>query len=178
MSINLSSPWLTLHNLKNWIRHRTWDRYHIVKLRDVAPGYLEPEDRMFLSMMQILCDYVECELPHHDWACNQGSKKKPATRDREGGLAYLDWEIGLRMDETCGVDPDQPHYGARSSQSIAASEVKEIYLWYRDTYLNRDDPWTNQPVDGDKAMALDERRYEEDARYMKRLVDVRRSMWT
>ena len=44
-----------------WIRHRTTDRYHIVKL-DMKPHYCDVDERMFLACFSLLGDFVEHEL--------------------------------------------------------------------------------------------------------------------
>jgi hypothetical protein len=173
-----------------WVRHRTINRYDVVWLRDLEPGYYEVEDRLFHSMMQILCDFVERELAWHDWCCDQDSPK-PKSRDRARGLAHLEWAIGLKCDENHGVYPDEAHYGEPTGQAESAAEVKAIYLWYRDVFQKRLDVgdesglYATHETKGPawetackRHHELEEQRYAEEATYMKRLVDVRRSMWT
>lgn len=176
-----------------WIRHRTTDRYDIVWLRDLKPGYYEPEDRLFHSMMQILCDFVELELPWHSWCCEQETPK-PKGRERQKGLEYLDWEASLRWDENHGTHPGDKEYGELMGQAISAMEIKAVYLWYRDVFQKRRDvgdesgmyvaydghyeDWAAWRDACKRHQEIEEQRYAEDAAYMKRLVDIRRSMWT
>jgi hypothetical protein len=182
-----------LSEAKQWIIHRTIDRYDFIWLHDLRPGYHEPETRMFHSMMQILCDFVEIELAHHRWACRSDRDKhpKPKKRDREAGLAHLDWEISLKLDEHMGVYPGEESYGGISPQALAAMEVKAIYLWYRDVFQKRLEEGeesglyacashTGQEWESacKRHRQLEEDHEAEDTQYMKRLIDVRRSMWT
>lgn len=184
------NKWIS--DIGRWIKYRTTDRYDVVRLRDLRPGYYEPETRLLHAMMQILCDFVEVELAWHSYWRNPERSKKPKGRDREAGLAYLDWEVSLKFD--MGVNPGDEHYGEPTPQAIDAAEVKAIYLWYRDVYQKRresgdesglDDAYSSRksnPEEWTAACArhqeLEEARHAEDAEYMKRLVDVRRSMWT
>jgi hypothetical protein len=180
-------------DIQHWFLHRLIPRhrYNVVYLRDLKPGYYEPEDRLFHSMMQILCDFVEVELPWLSRACDPDRTPKPAKRDREAGLRYLDWEIGLKYDEDSGTHPDDPHYGQPTGQAKAAIEIQQIYLWYRDVYQKRLECGEESGLYACKKHEgpewetvckryheLEEDRRDEDAAYMKRLIDVRRSMWT
>jgi hypothetical protein len=178
-------PWKWIDEAYWWVRYRTWSRYHVVRT-DLSPGYTEPETRMFHAMMTILVDFVERELAWMSWCCEYPRGSKPKLPCPARGLAYLDWEIGLKMDERMSVYPEDPEYGQPTPQAKCAAEIKAIYLWYREVYQKRNDPYEGEWPEGKDektAGALrvheeERRRAAEDAEMMKRLVDVREGMWT
>jgi hypothetical protein len=50
----------------NWIRYRTWDRYHVV-VTDMRPGYSDVDEIMFRACFALLRKYVEIELGREAW---------------------------------------------------------------------------------------------------------------
>jgi hypothetical protein len=106
---------------------------------------------------------------------------------RELALRYLNWETQLGNDSP--------------SQSEAATEIRDLYLWYRITRPKRPDPFTHVgdrgvemiPTDDGMytmemtdeyraelttASRLEEEYEEEDTAQLVRLMKVRRNMWT
>lgn len=125
----------------------------------------------------------------------------------EAGLAHLDWEIGLTYDESLFVDPDDPLYGTPTTQALKAKEIKDLYLWWTTVYPNRPDPydvggwsalcetrrsqfddilWEDETDEQQKETRSSlERTHEIEAAYeaedtlmLKRLIDIRKSLWT
>jgi hypothetical protein len=39
------------------------------------------------------------------------------------------------------VDPTDPNYGKPTPQAVRAKEIKELYVWWTETYRNRPDPY-------------------------------------
>ena len=185
-------------SVRQWIRFRTWDKYHVLKM-EVEPGYMDPDERILQSSFQILKDYVEIELSSMHLAGEEAEAgepirdhlarfshffrkaKKRNERNVEAGLAYLDWEI---EDENCA-----------GSQADAAREKKDLYLWwtkershrfelYSDPHLGWDpndsgDPFDN--TDRSRQYALlrkAEEFYEaQDEEMLIRLMKIRKSLW-
>lgn len=54
-------PFYQIMEVVWWIRHRTTNKYHIVKL-DVAPGYSDIDERMLQACFALLCEFVENEV--------------------------------------------------------------------------------------------------------------------
>jgi hypothetical protein len=159
--------------------------------------------RILHGLMETLVDFVEKEKANM-MIFDEDFNPKTST-PREAGLAYLDWEIALTKDEDYfGITKDDPEFGKPTDQALAAQEIKDIYLWWKDVYPNRSDPmdisgWTEYCVDKtplDNALnrnkeehekvkkMLDiidtmERDYEnEETQMLLRLIKVRNSMWT
>lgn len=180
-----------------WIRYRTTDKYHVLKM-DLKPGYYDPDTRMLQAVFQILQDYVEIELASMHDVVSDGdasestgnflkrlgrkiaSRRKRNDRNPESGLAYLDWEIN----ETGG------------NQASDAAEKKELYLWwtqYRPARLNpydtpmipleRNGPIFNQPPGTNREAYklihnLENLYHAEDENMLIRLMKIRSSLWT
>lgn len=53
------NPFQAARDVYWWIVHRTFRRYHIVRLRHLRPGYYPPDLRMLYAMFTILSDYLE-----------------------------------------------------------------------------------------------------------------------
>lgn len=126
-------------NLIYWFRYRTYDRYNIIKISSLKPDYYDTDTRMLHGMFDLLVDFIEIEKAHmhkvfSEEFRNQNYFKKELywalhlfteVRDREQGLAYLDWEIN---ESDC------------KGQAECAKEQKELYLWWKDIRPNRKDP--------------------------------------
>ena len=191
---------MPIDKIKSWIRYRTFDRYHIIKTT-LKPGYYDMDTRLLYGMFDMLVDFVEIEKA---WMNVVFTKRKPWSswgrthwwRSRDEGLVYLEWEIGLG-------DPNLPENERSVYQAEAAKEIKDLYIWWKDVRPNRPDPgqvsgWNkvcdkwNVLSDKDnceeKEREVDaahkkqdeiEKEYEdEDSRMMKRLIDVRKALWT
>ena len=169
---------------KNTVRMKALDR---------ATWY-DCDTRLFEAGFQILVDYVEGELA---WMqiLNEGKDKwyhrwLSVPNARERGLKLLEWEIQLGDDSI--------------SQSKAAKEIRDLYLWYKDVRPTRIDPFSEVPdrplifesdnltfdengqLESDEeyskavmdAFRKEEKQEEEDTAQLVRLMKIRRSMWT
>lgn len=181
------------HKTRNWVRYRTTDRYHVVKL-EIKPGYTDPCNRLLEANFQILKDFVEIELASMQLACDSPSKsdtrlgvldhfkdifnkaRRKNIRNPEAGLRYLNWEI----EESGG------------RQAVNAAEKKALYLWWTIDRPNRfklyEDPhlgWSRQGdvlVKGDNAdyqmiHSLEDFYIKQDQEMLLRLVKIYSSLW-
>lgn len=192
-----------LSEAKWWFLYRTFYRYHIVRCHGLKPGYYEVEDQMMHAMFGLLVDFVELQSAHMHWACSdentrwnrfKNSLRLRDWRSREKGMAHLDWEISLVFDEHMGVPLGDVDYGKPTPQASSAKETKDLYLWWIDERPKRPDPMDasgateaharmkEDPEGFHRAAVLsgeiEEQQHSEDEIMMKRLVAVRRSLWT
>ena len=63
---------LTWHYLVEavwWVRHRTINRNHVVKIATLNPGWHDADKKILHAMFQVLVDFVEGEAPEEniDW---------------------------------------------------------------------------------------------------------------
>lgn len=188
----LSVTWYAIQTrLLNKFRRRK----NTVTMKALTRGqWYDCDTRLFEAGFQILVDYVEGELAwmelinqrkarwHHRWFGIRNA--------RELGLRMLEWEIQLGEDST--------------TQSEAATEIRDLYLWYKDVRPARLDTWRDVPDrpfvveerdDGSKylpsfhedeeyvagihlAAEREEADEQEDTDQLIRIMKIRRSMWT
>jgi len=185
---------------KYWIRYRVFDKYHIIKT-GLKPDHYDMDTRLLHGMFNMLVDFVEVEKA---WMNVVFTNRRPWTawgrtrwwRSRKEGLNYLDWEISLSK-------PHLPEDERNERQAKEAQEIKDLYIWWKDIRPNRLDPsdtsgWSNvcsrwnvmsdkdeseekrKEIDTalKKLTELEEQYEKEDTEMMKRLIDVRKALWT
>jgi hypothetical protein len=212
-----------LHSVRYYINNRWITRTHALSAhaRDIPRGEWRDVGNRFLPcLFNELVDFVEVEQAWHTVAWDQEARAKfkpPLSRrwfkfrtwrSAEAGLDYLDWAAKLRMDEAWGLNPSDKGYGELTLQAKNAAEVKELYLWWKNVYPNRPDPYdasgwnavceeiriANNGSDfadskdpklkkkrerAHRLLQKLEKQYEaEDTEMMIRLIKVRHSLWT
>lgn len=142
-----------LRNAVWWVKHRIIPRhrYHLIDTK-LPPEYYDIDVRMLYGCFSLLVDYVENELPH------ASSVDKKNKSKRQIGLEALDSYIVFNLEE------DQKNH------ADMYQEIKDLYLWWNDVYLKRND---EQYVP-----ELYEQNYQEDNEKLIQLVKLRGFMWT
>jgi hypothetical protein len=72
----------------NWLRYRIWDRYHVVKMKYLEPGYHDATEILIHSMFQVLCDFIEKEKPDEIVAWDSDEEHKHARKEMQ---ELYDW---------------------------------------------------------------------------------------
>lgn len=185
-------PYDVIRHIKIKFKNRFVTKSFLINTKLSRYEWHECEEQLLHGMCEVLVDFVECQKAHMNDLRAKHDKYVPKIKDRrKAGLAYLDWEICLG---------DESPY-----QSKAAEEIKEIYLWWKDVRPYRKDShdlsgWTEycdarrdrgffleEKNDEERAMVREllakaediEDKYEqEDTEMLKRIVDVRKSLWT
>ena len=150
-------PVRKIHDVKYYINNRWVTRTHSLTAhpRDIKPGQWQDVGNLFLPcLFNELVDFVEIEQAwsHIAWDDEARKKYNPpfwATgwfrwrtwRSPQAGLDHLNWAGELRMTEDWGVHSGDKGYGELTGQAKNAREVKELYLWWTETYRNRPDPY-------------------------------------
>jgi hypothetical protein len=213
-----------INDVRYYINNRWISRSHALTAhpRDIRPGdWSDVGSRFLPCLFNELVNFVEVEQAWHHVMWDEEARKQfdvpwyrrswlrlRTWRCPEAGLAYLDWASGLKLDSTWGADPGSSDYGQPTHQALAAREIKELYMWWKEVYPNRPDVydasgWTaycerrralgydildledKTPAEADECKtALDksqeiEAAYEaEDEAMMIRLIRIRDSLWT
>jgi hypothetical protein len=148
----------TLYSIKYYINNRWVTRTHSLTAhpRDIKPGnWCDVGNRFLPCLFNELQDFVEVELAwsHIAWGDKEArAKYEPpfwasgwwrwrTWRCPQAGLDHLDWEMTLTMGDDWGVEKDSPNYGKPTQQAIKAKEIKQLYIWWTQTYRNRPDPY-------------------------------------
>lgn len=145
-----------IYAVKYYINNRFVTRTHSLTAhpRDIRPGnWCDVGNRFLPCLFNELVDFVEVEQAwsHIAW----GSKEDRAKYDPpfwasgwfrwrtwrcpQAGLDHLDWAMTLTNSDWC--DKDDPNYNKPTLQAIRAKEIKDLYIWWTETYRNRPDPY-------------------------------------
>jgi hypothetical protein len=142
----------TLYNAKYYINNRWVTRTHSLTAhaKDIKPGQWQDVGNRFLPcLFNELVDFVEIETAwqHIAWDDDACKKYNPpfyakgwfrwrTWRSAQAGLDHLDWAASLDNSEYA----EEGETIEPTSQATSAKEIKELYLWWTQTYRNRVDP--------------------------------------
>jgi len=211
-------------DVRYYINNRWISRSHALTAhpRDIRPGaWCDVGNRFLPCMFNELVDFVEIEQAWHRCSWDNEARKKYSIpwyrsgwlrlrtwRCAEAGIDYLKWASELKLDHHMGVDPGHDNYGEPTGQALAAREILELYMWWKEVRPQRPDPhdvsgWTEYCVNRrrsgydffdmedrtpeeeetakialDKSQEIEEAHEREDEQMMIRLIRVRNSLWT
>ena len=149
-------PIRKIYDVKYYINNRWVSRTHSLTAhpRDIKPGQWQDVGNRFLPcLFNELVDFVEIETAwsHIAWG-NEETRAKydppfyasgwfrwRTWRCPQAGLDHLDWAMTLTNEEW--LEEDKKHEAVPTSQATSAKEIKELYLWWTETYRNRPDPY-------------------------------------
>lgn len=159
----------------DWVRYRTYDRYHVVKTGK-SPGYSDAREQILNVNFNILKDFVEIETAWRT-RCFSGDltfaeRYIPLyrffvdNRNPEVGLSHFKWAATLD-------DPSLPAHERSPAQAEAAREILVLYNWWVNERPNRKE--AELPEYDDQGMglmaSLDED-FDRDAEDYKKFKDV------
>lgn len=167
----------------DWVAFRTTKRYNVIKIKSLEPNYWDKDTLMLHAVMQLVVDYVEIE-------CSQMHRRvKPSLRDRlirmipwflrsdewyrspESGVLDLKWQATLD-------DPSLPEGERNPKQAQAAQVILEVYTWWKHQRPSREDPNLNPNYHIKDLLKLIRQHSREDAKMLKKIIDVREFLWT
>ena len=148
-------PVRKIYDIKYYINNRWVSRTHSLTAhpRDIKPGQWQDVGNRFLPcLFNELVDFVEIESAwsHIAWGDKEArAKYNPpfwasgwwrwrTWRSPQAGLDHLDWAMTLKFDEDW-FDKENPLHGQPTPQAERAKELKELYVWWTETYRNRPD---------------------------------------
>ena len=146
----------TFYSIKYYINNRWVTRTHSLTAhpRDIKPGnWCDVSNRFLPCLFNELQDFVEVELAwsHIAWGSDEDKAKYKAPfwatgwfrwrtwRCPEAGLDHLDWAMTLTNEEW--LADDKKGEAVPTSQATSAKEIKELYLWWTQTYRTRPDAY-------------------------------------
>lgn len=149
-------PIRKLYDIKYYINNRWVTSTHALTAhpRDIKPGQWQDVGNRFLPcLFNELVDFVEIETAwsHIAWgSAEDRAKYNPpfyasgwfrwrTWRCPQAGLDHLDWAMTLTNAEW--LEEDKKHEAVPTSQAKSAKEIKELYIWWTQTYRNRPDPY-------------------------------------
>lgn len=177
-----------------WVRYRTIDRNHVLRVHTVKPGWMEPDGFMLHACFQLLVDHIEIGLGvrNGSWFQERGIRRWRNRRYPQAGIEHLKWEID---EPDCKIG--QPGH----TQSDHARVKLELYDWWTRLRPLRMEPWSDPRIwkdrtiegltdlslgprgqqrrdSGEMASSLEEIHQEEDQQQLMRLVAIRPGLWS
>ena len=189
------------HSIQYRLKNRFVIKTHALVSHDLKRGQWHDYDkRMFYCLFDSFVDFVEIELA----ANNYGYKGSKKYRNKEAGLDYLKWSMGLVKRE--GEWWPDEEVGESTPQANASKEIYNLYMWYTEIYKNRkssyelsglddyfrdkrtrgidlfeDDPKEDELNASDlyeKNREIEKKYNDEETEMLIRLIKVRHSLWT
>jgi hypothetical protein len=134
-AITLPVKW-KYDKMRNWIRYRTYDKYHIVDT-GLEPSYYDASTIMLHVNFNIMKDFVEVEQASQAYYWSDEYKEKATWcekhmpfyrffypfRKPEFGIKHLEWAATLD-------DPKLPPHERCDHQAVHARELLAIYKWW------------------------------------------------
>lgn len=190
----------------DWIRYRTFDKYHIVKT-GLPPGYNEVDNIMLYTCFNLLKDFVEISQASRSYWSEEIQKtwceqNMPfyriffPFRRPDIGIKHLEWASSLD-------DPSLPVHEQSPAQAKHARETLVLYKWWVEERPNRKKVEIRHPEiksgrpmdifstkvrltpeykryksDLEKSYKQEEKWHNEDDKMLARLVKIRRGLWT
>jgi len=167
----------------SYIRFGFFEKLHLIDTK-LPHNYQEVDTRLLHGMFSLLVDFVEVEKAWMETIFNKNYKRpwwklNSRFRERELGIKYLDWEITLINNEHDNI------------QGENAKIIKDLYLWWVDERSKRKDPYVLMDLDNWDNISKEEKssickqiskieqdEYDEDTEMLKKLIEVRGSLWT
>lgn len=119
---------------KDWIRYRTYNRFHVISPKTLKPGYHNTQERILHAAFGELVSYVEGSLGYRGWPWQlKKQPRKTKANLKKYGLEYLEWEIN---------DPTVPAH-----QKEKAKEIKALYHWWTEARPKRIDHLSPKMID-------------------------------
>ena len=171
-TIKYFTRWPRVKDAFYWLRTHTYNRYHILDLRDAEPenkdgykwGWIDRTNALPLAAFLVLRKFVEEERP---WNCSECIKKLEVDGDENGELLHL------------------------YNQQKDYEEIMSLYNWWVKDRLEENerfeknindyyDDWKKDPTEDNKQKwfhAEDARNRREEEQLI-RLVKIRNCLWT
>lgn len=155
-------------NILSWIRLRTTNRQHVLNL-GLKPGWYDIDMKLIHANFELLKQYVEIEKPFEmiDWN-SDGGHKHAAREIRELYTWWLYIRPYREEKEPCfqhkGLDMDfVKSPGSKTTQIVWLGTKEEQEDWTRAL---------------EQQSELELKWMEEDTANLKRLIDIRKYLWT
>lgn len=192
--------------INDWIRYRTYDRYHVVNT-GMKPGYHDVREQMLHVNFNMLKEFVEVEQAWQTfWWTSEIEKTWFQRRNPIFRMNFRRPELGIKHFKWAATldDPSLPPHERSEHQAIAAREILDLYDWwvnrrparkefpyteYRDQGLGilgpLDEDFDKESPDYKEYKEIMEKNFEleqewnkEDNTMLIRLMNIRENLWT
>lgn len=143
-----------------YLRNRFVDETHNIRTKLTKGRYHELDTKILHGLFELLVDFVEVEKANMlhvtssyinlPWWRRIRAFRYTTPRSRTDGLEYLEWERNL---------VESNHF---TQQAMAAREIYDLYIWWKDIRPNRPDPhqisgwtaWCEERMDGNCVLSF------------------------
>ena len=168
-------------DLYNWFRYRIWDKFHILKLRYLKPGYHDADERLIHGMFEVLCQFMEYERPGEIVEWDSDPEHKHAWS--EMNILYKWWKKRQNIEEQDPIhqpnikSPDMKFTSTGKKIFNPVTKKDETTSSMEFVHKSKEDEgkWEKACED---STAWEIKCNEEDEKMMERLVKIRGYMWT
>ena len=140
---DLSRPF---RNALSWIRHRTWDKYHVLQT-GLRPGYQDADVRMLHANFSLLVDYVEVELAWLYRFCfntKENPLKVSFWKRKFGGFRNAEWGLTYLKDGIQQKPEDETNKIEVlfwEKEITRCQKILDLYTWWTVDRPARKDPY-------------------------------------
>ena len=140
-----------LSDIKWWILYRTIEKYNVIHIKSLKPGYYDTDTQMLHAVFQLLVDYVEKELAYREYWLDENKevvstwskwkrfkvwfianvpliRKLVDFRFRDLGLNAVKFYQEYEDDQFPETVQSWRDYG---------NEIHDLYIWWKDKRPNR-----------------------------------------
>lgn len=160
-----------------WLKYRLFDRFHIVRISSLEPGYYDTDTRLFHAAFDLLVQFVEVELA---WSGFMGAEiRLPWWQSQKAYVRAHAVELARQYFEWAIKDPE-----VNEEQGNSAKEIRALYDWYKTERPKRREAremWVYNKDSPDKYTLLanlNDQYEQEDTDNLVRLVRIRNHLWT
>ena len=166
----------------HWVYYRAWNRFHVLKLKYVEPGYHDADTLLIHSMFQVLVNFIELEKPNEIVNWESDPEHKHAWEEMN---ALYEWWVGERQSRDSKNPILQPniktpdmHFTPTEKKWINPETKKEESTSKMDFVHDSKEDEEKWEKACEDCTAWEIQCEEEDEIMMKRLIAVRLFMWT
>lgn len=121
------SPLRVAHDLWWWIRHRTTNRYHVLRIGSLTPGWWDVDTRLLHASFTLLESYVENEKPfkHIEW--NDTDESREHANEIHSLYMWWKWRKSADLDYE-SLEEENERYNEETENLIRLMKIR-MTLW-------------------------------------------------
>lgn len=203
-------PFSLILKIKHYILNRFIYKTHTLSSSLKKGEYHSFEDKVLYCLFDSLVDYVEKVKAYNYLVCMSDEEFKNSKitwfdkfkvkylncGSQNIGLSCLNWEIGLKHDESSFLDKNDPIYGEQTEQAKTAEIILGLYNWWKIERKHRKDPFIITSCDDliknhgyseeykDERFRLykeideiEQKHIDEDSEMLMTLIKIRQDLW-
>lgn len=120
------NPLYVFKDLIWWVRYRTTNRFHVLKIGSLKPGWWDADTRILHASFALLEDYVEREKPFKIVAWNEDDRSREFSNEIHD--LYLWWKRHKALEDTDTTEEEGDRYQQETENLVRLIKIREV-LW-------------------------------------------------